>query len=258
MKSAMSVKSNKVVDTFKYLLIKKPVPIFVNVVAKFAAARLKIAEERAVAIEDYVELAFRWGFFPLHLSDFFTIRPFQLREELVELLALVAGLHAKVMLEIGTALGGTLYLFTKAADSDAVIMTIDLPRGPFGGGYPMWKLPLYKSFAKGQQRIDLIRGDSHSSVSFEQVKMILGGKKLDFLFIDGDHKYEGVRRDYEMYGPLTREGGLIAFHDIVPQALESECEVSKFWNEVRHSYKHTEIVKDWNQKRGGIGVLFVE
>jgi hypothetical protein len=33
------------------------------------------------------------------------------------------------------------------------------------------------------------------------------------LFIDGDHRYEGVRRDFEMYSPLVGAGGLIAFHD---------------------------------------------
>jgi predicted O-methyltransferase YrrM len=41
-------------------------------------------------------------------------------------------------------------------------------------------------------------------------------KRLDFLFIDGDHTYEGVKQDFEMYTPLVRKGGLVAMHDIVP------------------------------------------
>ena len=42
------------------------------------------------------------------------------------------------------------------------------------------------------------------------------GEKLDFLFIDGDHSYDGVKADFEMYAPMVRPGGLIAFHDINP------------------------------------------
>lgn len=36
---------------------------------------------------------------------------------------------------------------------------------------------------------------------------------LDFVYIDGDHSYEGVRADLEAYFPLIREGGIIAGHD---------------------------------------------
>jgi len=49
----------------------------------------------------------------------------------------------------------------------------------------------------------------------------LNGEPLDFLFIDGDHTYEGVKRDFEMYSPLVRNGGIIAFHDIVKHPPET-------------------------------------
>lgn len=80
---------------------------------------------------------------------------------------------------------------------------------------------------------------------------------MDFLFIDGDHTYEGVKKDFEMYSSLVRRGGLIAFHDIVPHPLETGCEVNKFWNEIKYFYKYIEIVRDWNQGWAGIGVLYV-
>jgi predicted O-methyltransferase YrrM len=37
--------------------------------------------------------------------------------------------------------------------------------------------------------------------------------ELDLLFIDGDHSYEGVKRDYELYVSKVKPGGLILFHD---------------------------------------------
>jgi len=78
---------------------------------------------------------------------------------------------------------------------------------------------------------------------------------LSFLFIDGDHTYEGVKKDFEMYSPLVKKDEIIAFHDIVPHPPEIGCEVSRFWNEIKHSYRYYEIVKDWNQGWAGIGIL---
>jgi len=41
------------------------------------------------------------------------------------------------------------------------------------------------------------------------VKKILAGRQVDFLFIDGDHSYEGVKKDFEMYSSLVRKGGVV-------------------------------------------------
>lgn len=38
-------------------------------------------------------------------------------------------------------------------------------------------------------------------------------KPLDFLFIDGDHAYDAVLRDYTMWTPLLKVGGVLAMHD---------------------------------------------
>lgn len=38
-------------------------------------------------------------------------------------------------------------------------------------------------------------------------------KKIDLLFIDGDHSYEGVMTDLESWLPKLKNGGIIIFHD---------------------------------------------
>ena len=38
-------------------------------------------------------------------------------------------------------------------------------------------------------------------------------KKVDFILVDGAHEYEFVKKDYELWFPKLRNGGLIAFHD---------------------------------------------
>ena len=94
----------------------------------------------------------------------------------------------------------------------------------------------------------------------------MNGDKLDFLFIDGDHSYEGSKADFLLYKNYVREGGLIAFHDIVPDITtqkgspvmlsKSEAgEVYLLWKELKKQYKHHEFVEDWKQDGLGIGVI---
>ena len=185
------------------------------------------------------------------------IKPAQVYSEISQLLKLVDRIKPGVILEIGTANGGTLFCFSHVASEAAVIISIDLPGGKFGGGYPKWRESLYKSFILQGQKIHLLRADSHKTETLEQVEAVLHGRKVDFIFIDGDHTYEGVKKDFEMYSPLVKEGGIIAFHDIVVHPPETGCEVSKFWREIRDDYDSEEIVKDWSQNWGGIGVVYV-
>ena len=101
------------------------------------------------------------------------IKPQQVREEVTELLRIVAVNKPKFILEIGTAEGGTLLLFSRVASSDALIISLDLPSAPF-----------FKTFFTQDQKIRFIRQNSHLTETFQSVEEILKGHKLDFLFID--------------------------------------------------------------------------
>jgi len=185
-----------------------------------------------------------------------SIAPIQVKQEIQALLSILSEQNIHAILEIGTANGGTLYLFTRTIDSNAKIISLDMPSGKSGGGYESFKIPFFTNFAQKNQRIFLVRADSHSASSLSAVKSILKGQELDFLFIDGDHTYEGVKRDFKMYTPLVRKGGLIALHDICEHSRETGCEVHKFWNEIKHAYLHQEIISSQNQKWADIGVLY--
>ena len=182
------------------------------------------------------------------------IRPLQVRYELLELLKHIKKEKPKYILEIGTALGGTLFLFCRIASKDAVIISIDLPLGKFGGGYSIARTSLYKSFASKNQQIHLIRGNSHKKETLEAVKAILDGRKIDFLFIDGDHTYKGVKKDFETYSLLVKRNGTIALHDII-ECKVRDVEVDKFWNEIESKYDNIKIVKNYDQKWAGIGLI---
>ncbi len=184
-------------------------------------------------------------------------KPLQVKEEIVQLLSVLKKQEIRRFMEIGTASGGTLFLFCNVVKDDALGISMDLPPGKLGGGYPMHRISLYREFARGSQKLHFLKEDSHDSAAVGKVNIILGNEKLDYLFIDGDHSYEGVRKDFEMYSSFVRKGGVIAFHDIAVHPAETGCEVNRFWGEMKKSYKYQEIINDRNQGGYGIGVLFV-
>lgn len=42
-------------------------------------------------------------------------------------------------------------------------------------------------------------------------------KSFGLIFIDGNHSYESVKRDFTLYSPKLADGGLLLIHDIAPK-----------------------------------------
>lgn len=206
-----------------------------------AAGLLRRRARGAADLEALIDVAFDFDCLGVQ------IRPGQVRAEIRALLIEVQRMRPHRILEIGTQHGGTLFMFAQVAAEDARLISVDLPHGEFGGGYPAWRGRLYRRFGRPGQTIELIRGDSHADTTIDEVKDLLAGSLLDFMLIDGDHSYEGVRADFERYSPLVRPGGLIAIHDVAPprpgagpRAEESNLlggEVPRFWGEIRDRYR---------------------
>lgn len=172
----------------------------------------------------------------------------------------VASTKPKIVVEIGTKKGGSLFIWARYFKPKHLV-SIDLPGGIHGGGYPKQKRPFYESFLNDQKgsKISLIQGDSHDTKTFETLKMLLNDKKIDFLFIDGDHRYEGVKQDFEMYKNLMNKGGLIGFHDIVASDYHHNmnCYVDKLWGELILNYEHKAFIENKAQHKYGLGILIM-
>ena len=174
-----------------------------------------------------------------------SIAPVQIESEITGLFDAVRKLNPEVICEIGTDRGGTLYLWSKVIKPDGLIISIDLPR--------TYRKSLNRFFHKaffGNKHVYFLRENSQTYACRKKVREILNGKSIDFLFIDADHSYEGVKKDFQTYSPLVRKSGLIAFHDIL-----DECGVNRFWPEIKSEYKHFEIVENYEQRCAGIGIL---
>lgn len=183
----------------------------------------------------------------------------QLRGEILPFLRDCLPEPPRAVGEIGRAEGGTLALLCRAAAPDALIVSLDLPGGPHAGpaaalNAGRWKRPLLSALRGPRQRLVLLDGDSRDPASVRRFAEALGGEKLDLLFVDGDHSYDGVRSDFELYSGFVRAGGLIAFHDIVPGAGQG-AEVSRFWREYPLPGSRREFVAGPAQAGFGIGVI---
>jgi predicted O-methyltransferase YrrM len=100
----------------------------------------------------------------------------------------------------------------------------------------------------------LLRADSYDTKTLSQVQTLLRDQPVDFLFLDGDHSYQGIKTDFEMYAPLVKKGGLVAFHGIEPSTIDNWIQVGRFWNEIKTHYAYQEFL-DPEISWGGIGVL---
>ena len=234
---------------FKKALIDLLRWIYVSVVGPFLSMGLSKKAEHAKTLDEAIDFVYGHSFLGLSVGIF------QIRQEITGLMREVQSIAPRTALEIGAARGGTLYLLTRAAHPEARIISLDLPQALMGGRYSRWRRLLYESFAVKGQKICVLRGDSHAQLMKEQVKKELCGNDLDVLLIDGDHSYEGVKRDFEMYSPLVRKGGIVMFHDIAPHAEDHTVGVPRFWQEVKMTHDSKEIVNDWDQGWAGIGVL---
>jgi predicted O-methyltransferase YrrM len=183
-------------------------------------------------------------------------RPEQRPAEIKALLRLLENDRPRRILEIGGRRGGTLILFSHVAAPDAHLLSIDIEYDDVRGN-------ALRVLARAGQRLEAWRADSQLISTRAAVEKWLGGTELDFLFIDGDHAYRSVARDFELYAPLVRKGGLVAFHDIVRDSLTVRGVASaaysggvpKFWDELKARHVVDEIVEAATQEGFGIGVL---
>lgn len=161
-------------------------------------------------------------------------RGIQQREsDFLPVLQMIVDKKYKSLLEIGAYSGGCTYAYSQLCEK---VVSVDLQH-------------------RGKEKYDnvfYIWGDSHSETIIEKIK---SQGKYDVIFIDGDHTYEGVKKDFELTKDFLNEGGIICFHDIwqSQECIRQNCHVYKLWDELKKKHYHIELgdVKTW----GGIGVI---
>lgn len=195
----------------------------------------------------------------------------QIPLEIENLQLAVNNYKSKVVVEIGTANGGTLSRWFELPMVETIV-SIDYPHGIHGGqGFEERTYVISDAMEqanRSKKEFYAINGDSKNQYLIDRLEEILQGRKIDFLFIDGDHTYNGVKNDFLLYEKFLGENSIVGFHDIIDSEFHREhnCYVSKFWDELNNSYetekfiythtfdrKITDYIYDISNNKGGFG-----
>jgi cephalosporin hydroxylase len=107
--------------------------------------------------------------------------------------------------EIGCYAGGSACLMLQRENTNVFSIDLGNPINPEIVKQNVNKLN------KHTNNYNYIQGSSHDLEIIN--KLIEYIDEIDILFIDGDHSYDGVILDFEMYSKLVKSGGYIIFDD---------------------------------------------
>ena len=98
-------------------------------------------------------------------------------------------------------------------------------RGRLGISYEKLIAHLHVKRTGNYQKVQWLRGLSHECSA-------LVPDDLDFLFIDGDHSYEGISKDWEQYSRKIKLNGLVLLHDSFAAENSRALGSHKFFEDV--------------------------
>ena len=116
------------------------------------------------------------------------------------------------VLEIGVATGASTKFWVPWLPQDGMYVGIDInlhneSQGLFG------KVKEVIDFYKDDKRMNFILGDSQDPSVVESAEKFLNGRKVDLLFIDGEHSYERATSDFLLYEKFLASNTVIVWHD---------------------------------------------
>ena len=148
-------------------------------------------------IEDFADLSPLFWLSPLNRG---VIR--QDLDEASALYRLVRSLSNPRGIEIGRFSGGSRILLAAAVGPGGTLLSIDrAPRNDDALQKALQHCGL-------EDRVELVTADS-GQVELED--------SVDFVFIDGDHTYEGAKRDHDCWAHRVKVGGYLVYHDMASQ-----------------------------------------
>jgi len=113
----------------------------------------------------------------------------QAEDEVWEVIKALNELQVKTILEIGTAMGGTAKIWSQVLNEDGLLITVDMTEPP----------EMIDLSQESATIIRVLKKDSQYPETVRYIAELIGERELDFLYIDADHSYAGIKSDYENY-----------------------------------------------------------
>jgi cephalosporin hydroxylase len=167
---------------------------------------------------------------------------FQNPWELDQMLAVFERLQPARVLEIGAWHGGTLWHWLQTGETVVVIddemrMMDEWRRWADETDSILW---LLQGFSQDPEVIDAARN--------------LG--PYDWVFVDGDHRYEAVKADWENYRDMVTPGGVFVFHDTQHPENKADYGVGQLWAEITQE-SDVRWLHIANTGHCGIGIVYL-
>ncbi len=235
---------NKVIPKPQEKLLGKDIKKAVKIVDRILSSSDKQIRSRRFLLDAFNEYGI-----PRMEPDFF--KPYrkimnksgfgalQVPTEIVDCLIRIIPLNIKSAVEIGVYRGGLSYFLAAVLQRicpDFKLTMID----------PWDSLLGYEEFSKRLNLINVIPSTSDNFI----------GKSFDFVFIDGDHMFEGAMKDFYNLGRYAKKA--IAFHDIHDHTPGTGT--VRAWNEIKLEMvnKHEVYEIAHSVDRGlGIGLVII-
>lgn len=143
----------------------------------------------------------------------------------------------RVVVEIGTAFNASIACWCEVAKPELAIGIdpLTLPKNP----------PQQRVFdeLKNTYNLHIIQKRSEDPDAQFELEKILNGRKIDFLFIDGEHIYDNVHYDCYEYLKYMSNRSMIGFHDIYYSKVldKAGTGVWRVWEELKSKYDYDEL-----------------
>ncbi len=175
--------------------------------------------------------------------------------EFANLLRLVEERGAHRVLEIGSKYGGGVWHWLQRSVPGDTIVTVDWSEG-FGAipGISEYH-DRWSGWVPSGVYFRAFDADSQAEDTRDMIMELC--PEFDCVFIDADHRYEAVKRDFELYWPLVADDGFLALHDVNAVPVPDTRDVVRFWQEVQAmGYRTTTFIAGGYNETPGIGVIF--
>jgi predicted O-methyltransferase YrrM len=141
------------------------------------------------------------------------------------------------IVEIGVYHAANTALFRNLVHEDGEVIGIDPhPPGRLGVSFERWIAEYHVSRVR-RARARLIRQFSHDAVT-------AWSEPVDFLFIDGDHSWDAIARDWNDWSPHVAKDGVVALHDSRSTPGKADLDSVRFTADVVRQDPRFEVIDE--------------